>query len=466
TCIEYRETAPAAASAKMFAPGESMLTAKAVGVPGTVRGLALAHHRFGRRPWKELVMPAVRLAAVGFAVDRPLADSLNGVLAGKNVPAEFRRIYGPAKNDKWRPGDRMVLPELAATLRLLAEQGPDAFYRGSIARAIVAEMSKQDGLITLVDLAAYEARERKPIHGTFRGYDIYGPPPPSAGGICLVEMLNILETEDLAARGRWSPEVMHLTIEAMRRAYCDRTRYLGDPDFVRIPEHLITKEYAKKLAAEISRDRATKSESLAPDIPLVPEGEQTTHFSIIDRDGMAIANTYTLEQSYGSRIVVRGAGFLLNNEMGDFNRQPGRTDRKGAVGTDANVAAPRKRMLSSQTPTIVARSGKVVLVTGSPGDRTIINTVLGVVLGVLEFREDVNSAVDAPRLHHGWFPDEVFFEGAKDARYAASLAKLRELGHRVSLPPHHQGDAHTIFVGNGSYWGAADGRRRGAAAGY
>jgi gamma-glutamyltranspeptidase/glutathione hydrolase len=412
-------------------------------------------------------MPAVKLAAEGIDVDQALAASLNEVLTSNSVPEEFRRVYGPAKDapgGKWRAGDRLVQQELAETLRLIAQEGPDAFYRGRIARAIVAEM-KDRGLIALDDLAAYEARERKPIHGTFRGYDVYGPPPPSAGGICLVQMLNVLETEDLAARGRWSPETMHFTIEAMRRAYCDRARYLGDADFVRIPEHLTTKEYAKKLAGKISRERATPSETLAPEIALAGEGEQTTHFSIIDKEGMAVANTYTLEQSFGSRIVVRGAGFLLNNEMGDFNRRSGWTDRRGAVGTDANLVAPRKRMLSSQTPAIVAREGKVVLVTGSPGGRTIINTALGVVLGVLEFREDVRAAVDAPRLHHGWFPDVVLFEGARDARFA-TIGRLREMGHRISPKPYRQGDAHTILVREGSYWGAADGRRRGAAVGY
>jgi gamma-glutamyltranspeptidase/glutathione hydrolase len=277
-------------------------------------------------------------------------------------------------------------------------------------------------------------------------------------------MLNVLENFPLKKHGRFSAHTLHLLAETMRRAYCDRARYLGDEDFVKVPAHLTSKQYARKLADSIDLDKATPSASLARDIPLRGEGDSTTHFSILDPDGMAVSNTYTLERSYGSRIVVRGAGFLLNNEMIDFNWFPGQTDRDGTIGTLPNQIEPRKRMLSSQTPTIVARDGKVVLVTGSPGSRTIINTVLQVVIGVIDFGMDARQAVDAPRLHHQWFPDELRFEGTHE--HAAAVARLRALGHKVVGS--RQGDAHTIAVHprTGAYVGAADRRINGKASGF
>ena len=267
--------------------------------------------------------------------------------------------------------------------------------------------------------------------------------------------------------GRWSPESLHLVIEATKRAYCDRARYLGDPAFSDIPAHLTSKGYAKKLAASIDREHATLSEKLAPELTLAPEGESTTHFSIVDASGMAVANTYTLQNSYGSRVVVRGAGFLLNNEMTDFNWRPGQTTRSGRIGTEANTVAPSKRMVSSQSPTLVLRDGKLVLVTGSPGGRTIPNTVLSVVLGVTEFGLNARDAVDAPRLHHQWFPDRVSFEKADAPEFAESLARLRSMGHDVATKGGRQGDAHSIMVIGDTLFGAADGRRTlGKAAGY
>jgi gamma-glutamyltranspeptidase / glutathione hydrolase len=463
--VEYRETAPATATKTMFRKGESLYSHRVVGVPGTVRGLALAHERFGRLPWAEVVRPAVRLAEHGFVIDECLANSLNWVVASARDFAELRRIYGKQGGAKdWEAGDTIVQNDLAGTLRRIAAEGADAFYRGPIADQIAAEMKAGGGFITKADLAAYRANVRPPIHGTYRGYDVYGPPAPSSGGICLVQMLNILENFDLRRQGRWSPETLHLMIEAMRRAYCDRARYLGDTDFVKVPAHLTTKEYARSLASTIDLGRATPSADLARDIPLAAEGDSTTHFSVIDKDGMAVANTYTLERSYGSRVVVRGAGFLLNNEMMDFNWRPGHTDREGTIGTEPNQIAPGKRMLSSQTPTIVAKGGKVVLVTGSPGSRTIINTVLCVLINVLDFDMDVRDAVDAPRLHHAWFPDVARFEGTTE--YRETVERLRRMGHKVQGT--RQGDAHTIWVDprTGRYVGAADKRIDGKAAGY
>jgi gamma-glutamyltranspeptidase/glutathione hydrolase len=463
--IEYRETAPAAATKTMYSPNDSKYGHKVIGVPGTVRGLALAHQRFGKLPWKDLILPAEKLARDGFIVDAPLASSLNSIVSSSKDYPELRRVLGKKGGSQdWKAGDRLVQMDLAETLHLIAEQGPDVFYIGPIADKIAAEMKAGGGLITKADLAAYQAHARTPIHGTYRGYDVYAPPPPSSGGICLVEMLNILENFDLRDQGRWSPETLHVMIEAMRRAYCDRVRFLGDPDFVDMPSRLVTKEYARELAQGIDLHKATPSEALAADIRLAREGDSTTHFSIIDKDGMAVANTYTLEQSYGSRVMVRGAGFLLNDEMMDFNWRPGITNRKGDIGTVPNQIGPGKRMLSSQTPTIVAKNGKVVLVTGSPGSRTIINTVLCILVNVIDFNMDIRSAVDAPRLHHAWFPDEARFEAT--STYAQAVERLRRMGHTVIGT--RQGDAHSIWVDakTGRYYGAADRRIDGKAAGY
>lgn len=463
--IDYREMAPLAATRTMFRKDDTIYCAKAVGVPGTVRGLALAHQRFGRLSWKEVVLPAVRLAEDGFVLDDCLASSLNWIVAVSGDSSELRRVLGKqgGKGD-WHAGDRLVQKDLGRTLRLIAEHGPDAFYKGPIADLIVAEMRADRGLITREDLAGYRANARVPVHGTYRGFDIYGPPPPSSGGTVLVEMLNILENFDLKRQGRWAPQTLHLMAEAMRRAYCDRARHLGDSDFIKVPAHLTSKDYARRLALGIDHTRATRSEALAKDIPLAHESNNTTHFSVIDRDGMAVSNTYTLERSYGSRIVVRGAGFLLNNEMMDFNWFPGVTTRSGLIGTVPNQIQPHKRMLSSQTPIVVAKDGKVVLVTGSPGSRTIINTVLCIVVNVIDFGMDGQRAVDAPRMHHAWFPDEISFEGTFE--HAAAVRKLRAMGHQVYGS--RQGDAHTIWVDpkTGLYHGAADRRLDGKAAGY
>jgi gamma-glutamyltranspeptidase/glutathione hydrolase len=463
--IEYRETAPAAATRTMFAKNDSWFGHKPVGVPGTVRGLALAHQKFGKLPWKDVVMPAVKLAEDGFLLDDAVASSLNWIVGSADGYPELQRVLGKnGGRESWWEGDRLVQKDLGWTLRQIAEHGPDAFYQGAIADKIVAEMKSGHGLIAKADLAGYRAVLREPIHGTYRGYDIYGPPPPSSGGTCLVEMLNILENFDLRKQGRWSPETLHLMIEAMRRAYCDRARHLGDPGFTRIPPQLIAKDYARKLAAGIDRTRATPSAALAKDLPLAREGNSTTHFSVIDKNGMAVANTYTLERSYGSRVMVRGAGFLLNDEMIDFNWRPGVTDTRGGIGTAANLIAPGKRMLSSQTPTIVTRNGKVVLVTGSPGSRTIINTVLCMVVNVVDFDMNIREAVDAPRLHHQWFPDRARLERTSEHRDA--VKQLRRMGHVVTDT--RQGDAHSIWVDprTGIYYGAADRRISGKAAGY
>jgi gamma-glutamyltranspeptidase/glutathione hydrolase len=467
--FDFRETAPGAATADMFARPEGRSAHRRVGVPGTVRGLALAHSKHGKLAWKDLVLPAIKLAEDGFILDEHHAASLNDVLrrSDKKMFAELHRVFGGPDGKPWRAGDRLVQLDLAKTLHRIAERGPDGFYRGETADLVVAEMKAGGGLITHDDLAGYTAKERKPLRGTYRGFDVVAAPPPSSGGTALIEMLNILEAFDLKKEGRWSPATVHLTTEVMRRAYCDRARHLGDPDFNTIPAHLTSKDYARDLAKGIDLTKATPSAALAKDIPLAGEGENTTHFSIVDKAGNAVSRTYTLEDSYGGRVVVRGTGFLLNDEMNDFNWLPGVTDRTGRIGTKPNLVAPSKRMLSSMTPTILAKDGKPVLVTGSPGGRTIINTVLNIVVNVVDFDMDVRAAVDAPRCHHQWFPDRLRVEPGLAKAHPETIEALRKIGHVIEVEA-KQGDAHTIVIDVRAsiYRGAADHRLSGKALGY
>jgi gamma-glutamyltranspeptidase/glutathione hydrolase len=461
TCFDFRETAPARAKVDMFAGKIDYQSPVTAGVPGTVRGFALAHKRFGNRPWAELVEPAVKLARDGFPVTAALARRLNGVLADpRTANPEFRRVFGRPGGGEWQAGDALTQPDLAATLAAVAES-PDAFYAGRPAELLAKEMAASGGLITLADLKKYEAKERTPTRVSYRGHDVYGPPPPSSGGVTLGLMLNLLESTELKHHPRHGPETVHRLAEVMRRAYCERAKHLGDPDFVTVPTDLfLDPAYAKGLTA-IDPARATPSADLAGEIPLSDGGGDTTHYSVVDAAGMAVSTTYTLENAFGCRVVVRGAGYILNNEMTDFNHTPGVTDRRGNVGTPANRVAPSKRMLSSMTPTIVAKAGKPVLVTGSPGGRTIINTALCVVVNVLDYGMGVRAAVDAPRQHHQWFPDRLSLEGSAD--FDGLAKRLRAMGHAVNRSG--QGDAHSIQVRpDGTRVAAADNRLDGKAA--
>jgi len=454
--IDYREKAPLASTPRMYlnTNGEidRSLTAAgylAPGVPGTVRGLETAHKKFGKLPWKTVVMPAVKLAEEGFVLSDSLARSINWQLAGAmgKFPASVA-AYGKPGGGTWAGGDKIVLTDLGKTLRSIATDGPNAFYTGRIADLIADDMKANGGIITKEDLAAYQAQVRKPVTGSYRGYEIISMPPPSSGGVALIEMLNILENFDLKQKGRYSPQTIHLITEAMRRAFLDRARFLGDPDFSEIPvSKLTSKEHAKTLAAEIDLTKASASAELGKDIvtKIIPaESDETTHFSVVDKDGMAVSNTYTLEGGYGSSVVVKGAGFILNNEMGDFNKKPGETNTRGDIGTAANLIAPGKRMLSSMTPAIVTKDGKVVVVTGSPGGRTIINTVLCIILNVTEFGMTGRQAVDAPRMHHQWLPDSLFLE--KGSISDADLELLKKMGHNIISSQGQQGDGNTIIV--------------------
>jgi gamma-glutamyltranspeptidase / glutathione hydrolase len=465
--VDYRERAPLKSTPTMYLDSTGkiarQLTATgylAPGVPGTVRGLAAAHKRFGTLPWKDLVMPAVDLAEKGFVLSDALARSLNREVSGAmaRYPVSVA-AYGKAGGGEWKAGDTIVLRNLGRTLREIATKGPNAFYTGWIADSIASAMARNGGLISKQDLAAYQAKVRVPIRGTYRGYGLITMPPPSSGGVTMIEMLNMLETFDLAKLGAMSPQALHYEIEAMRRGYLDRARYLGDPDFVKMPiEKLTSKTYARALAKTIDPDHASNSAELGKDIvgPIASdEHEETTQFSIVDNKGNAVSNTYTLEGGFGSHVVVDGAGFILNNEMGDFNKKPGETNLTGDIGTPANVIAPGKRMLSSMSPTIITKNGKLFMVTGSPGGRTIINTVMEIVLNGLEFGMDARQAVDAPRFHHQWLPDEVTFE--RNAIPDSTAQRLQAMGHKLRFAG-QQGDGHTIIVKDGVAYGANDRR--------
>jgi gamma-glutamyltranspeptidase / glutathione hydrolase len=462
TTIDFREKAPLASHPEMFLDEAGEYSSRihhnshvAVGVPGTVAGFALAHDQYGSGEWSRLVEPAVRLARDGFPVMPGLAGSLERVLPSMEpYPAsiaQFSRDGTP-----YREGEVLQQPDLAGSLERIMTQGRDGFYRGETARLLAEEMRRGGGLITEEDLARYEAVEREPIRGTYRGYEIISMPPPSSGGIAMVQMLNILEGYDLAALGHNSPEYIHLLAEAMRRAYRDRATHVGDPDFVDVPvERLTSKEYAAELRRTI--DLASAGRSDPSDLPQGEESLETTHYSVVDANGMAVSVTYTLEAGYGSKITVPGAGFLLNNEMGDFNAKPGLTTENGLIGTRPNLARPEKRMLSSMTPSIVARDGELVAVVGSPGGRTIINTVMQVILNIIDHEMDIQQAVAAPRFHHQWLPDRIRMEAA--AGDAATVQALERLGHTVDAGG-QQGTAHSIMVDpvSGERVGAADPR--------
>ena len=468
TTFDYREKAPHRSYERMYLDTDGQivrsLTAAgylAPGVPGTVRGLEAVHKKFGKLSWKDVVSPSTRLAD-GFAISGGLARGLNREVQGSMAPfpASIAAFGKPGGGD-WAEGDRLIQGDLAKTLRAIADGGADAFYKGWIADRIAEDMAAHGGIITRSDLAAYKVRELAPIRGKYKGYDIVSMPPPSSGGVALVEMLNVLEPFDLKGKGLLTAPALHLQIEAMRRAYLDRARYLGDPDFSDVPmAKLTSKEHAKRVAASIDLSRASSSVALGADIVTVPaaEPDETTHFSVIDRNGLAVTNTYTLEGSYGSHVVVKGTGFLLNNEMGDFNRKLGETNLTGDIGTRANAIAPGKTMLSSMTPTLVTKDGKLVLLTGSPGGRTIINTVLTIVLGITEYGLTGRQAVDLARMHHQWLPDRATLEAGTGAVPDDVLAALRTMGHDVRAQG-RQGDAHSIWIGpDGVPYGVEDKR--------
>ena len=467
TFIDFREQAPAAATEDMYLDEYGRLTDesrtgwRAAGVPGTVKGLEYAHRHYGTKPWRELVEPAIRLAREGFEVPHWLAESLRN---SKRLARfeESRRIFLNG-GQYYEPGDRLVQPELAATLERIARLGAEDFYRGETARRLAEEMKAHGGLITLEDLAAYKVYERAPLRGRYRNVEILSAPPPSSGGVGLLEMLGMLEGTGYEKPGWGSAAMIHYVAEVMRRFYADRSEYLADPAFFRAPiGRLLDPEYLAARRRSIDPERASSSEEIGPGLAAWSESTETTHLSVMDKDGNAVALTYTINGSFGSGVAVPGLGFLLNNEMDDFSAKPGEPNMFGLVQGRANRIEPGKRPLSSMTPTIVVRRGRAYIVLGAPGGSRIINGVLQVLLNVLDFKMNIQEAVNRPRFHHQWKPDKLFLE---DGFSPDTVALLQRRGHETaSIPAVAVVEA---ILHDGKYLqGASDPRGHGRAAGY
>ncbi|WP_372368954.1 gamma-glutamyltransferase [Candidatus Uabimicrobium sp. HlEnr_7] len=460
--IDYREKAPVKATADMFLDKKgnvdnekARFSLLSSGVPGTVAGLALALQKYGTYSLEKALQPAIHYAEKGFKVSPGLADSLKA-LRGRftKSPASAKIFFKGDKN--YEPGDIIKQKDLATSLKEIAVQGVKAFYEGQIAKKIASEMHKNGGLITLEDLKLYRPSLRTPIHGKYRGYDIYSMPPPSSGGVHLVQMLNILEHYPLGNWGQNSAQTLHVMAEAMKLAYADRAKHLGDPDFVKVPiDGIISKSYAKHLLSKIKLGNTTPSEKIFADDPWKHESNDTTHFSVMDQYGNAVSNTYTLNFSYGSGITVPGTGILLNNEMDDFVAKPGVPNAFGLLGGKANAIEPQKRMLSSMTPTIVIKDDKPFLVTGSPGGSRIITTTLQIILNVIDHNLNIAEASSLPRIHHQWYPDEIRIEKGLSID---TIRLLRKKGHRV-IQKSVMGSTQSIMRSSKFFFGASDPRR-------
>lgn len=487
TAIDYREMAPAAATRNIYldqngnlikGEGGSLLGYRAAGVPGTVRGMELALKRYGsgKLSWAQLIEPARRLATTGFPIPRSLAISLAKKQKEFELYQDSRRIF--LNNGRpYHEGDLLRQPDLAATLSRLQRSGAREFYEGPTARLIAADMKRNKGLMTLDDLRGYVAKERVPVRTTYRGHEVVTMPPPSSGGVILIEMLNILEGYDLRKMGPSSADRYHLMAEAMRRAYADRAEYLGDADFADVPvAGLIDKNYAERRRATISMQHASTSAEVRAGSPAGVEPAETTHFTIVDAEGNAVANTYTLNDSYGSKVVARGTGVLLNNEMDDFAAKPGTPNMYGLIQGERNAVAPRKRPLSAMTPTFVLRrDGSLWFAVGSPGGATIMNTVLQVVTNIIDYDMNLQQAIDAPRIHHQWLPDELAYEPYALSEDTLQILKAR--GHNARIRRDagwtsgdgYMGDAAGVMIEEtmGVRLGANDPRRaNGLAVGY
>jgi gamma-glutamyltranspeptidase/glutathione hydrolase len=478
TAIDYREMAPAAATRNIYldkdgnlikGEGGSLVGYRAAGVPGTVRGMELALKKYGsgKLTWSQLVEPARRLATEGFTVTRSLARDLRGSDDYLSQYPESKRIY--LNNGKfYQEGDLFRQPDLGATFTRLQRVGPNEFYQGETARLIVADMKRNNGLMTMADLRGYIAKERSPVRGKYRGHEVISMPPPSSGGAVLIQMLNILEGYDLQKMDSASSERYHLLTEAMRRAFADRAEFMGDADFVNVPvAGLIDKSYAAKLRSTIELDRASTSAEIRAGTPAGHESEDTTHFTVADSQGNVVANTYTLNNSYGSAAVAKGTGILLNDEMDDFAAKPGTPNMYGLIQGERNAVAPRKRPLSAMTPTIVLRKdGSFWFTVGTPGGPTIINTVLCVITNVIDHGMNIQQAIDFPRIHHQWLPDELVFE--PDGFSGDTHKALTSMGHKLARP-RYLGNAEGIMFEEktGIRLGATDPRRSdGPAVGY
>lgn len=472
TFVDFREAAPLAASRDMYLDAKGDVTRdslegwRAAGVPGTVRGLELAHKQYGRKSWAELIRPAVELARKGFPLSYAQAETLRSERTVQLLDRfpESKRIF--LKNGAlFEAGDILRQPELARTLDRIARKGAREFYEGETAKTLAAEMTKAGGLITREDLAHYRAIERKPIEGDYKGHHIITSPPPSSGGIGILQMLGMLENSGYEKAGSGSAASIHFVAECMRRFYADRSEYFGDPDFYHVPlRGLLDPEYIRMRAASIDRERATPSDRIGAGQPSKAESTETTHYNVVDAEGNAVAVTYTLNGGFGNGVTVPGLGFLLNNEMDDFAAKPGYENMFHLVQGESNAIAPRKRPLSSMTPTIVTRDGKVEMLLGAPGGSRIITAVLQVFLNVVDFGMNIQDAIDAPRFHHQWKPDDLEHERGISPD---TLAALKARGHNIEdLRYTVTARVDVIRVDKGWLEGGSDGRGAGKAAGY
>ncbi|TCW33017.1 gamma-glutamyltransferase [Gulbenkiania mobilis] len=468
--LDFREMAPERAGRDMYldaegkvVEGRSLYTHLAVGVPGTVAGMEHALRRWGTMRLRDVIAPAIRLAEQGFTVSPTLAKVLEVEKDNLGKWPATRAIFFRGERPL-KAGERLVQKDLAGSLRLIAVQGARAFYEGPIAEKIVAEMAAHGGLITAADLRGYRVAERQPVAGSYRGYRVVSMPPPSSGGTHIVQILNLLERYPLAQYGANSARSIHLMAEAMKLAYADRAEYLGDPDFVKVPvAGLTSRRYADSLAARIDPERVSPASAIKPGQPQPYESDQTTHYSIVDGKGNAVAVTYTLNLNFGSGIVARGTGILLNDQMDDFSAKPGVANAYGLIGGEANAIAPRKRPLSSMSPTLVLKEGKPWLVTGSPGGARIITTTLQTIVNAIDFGMNPAEAAATPRIHHQWLPDELRVEKGLSPD---TLAILRQQGYKVSVKP-TMGRTQTIQVREDGLYGYSDPRNPdGATAGF
>jgi gamma-glutamyltranspeptidase/glutathione hydrolase len=461
--LDYREIAPAQAKRQMFLDQDgnadsqlSRFHGLAVGIPGTVMGLETALTKYGTMTRSQVMKPAINLAKNGIRVSADLANSLQSMRKRLSKWSSSRAIFYKSDGSSYQVGDLLVQSDLAASLEKIAAQGASGFYSGTVAKHISDSVKQAGGVMTIEDLASYRAIERKPVSGQYRGYQIASMPPPSSGGVHLIQMLNMLELYPIEQMGHNSSATIHVMAESMRRAYADRSEYLGDPDFINVPVAALTnKQYAKKLAAQINLKQVTKSSAVSPGNLVPYESNETTHFSVIDRFGNAVSNTYTLNFSYGSGLVADGTGILLNNEMDDFSAKPGTPNAYGLIGGDANAVAPLKRPLSSMTPTIVLKDGQPYLVTGSPGGSRIITTTLQLILNVVDHKMNIAEASAAPRIHHQWLPDYLRVERgiSKD-----TIDLLEQKGHQIKIKQ-SMGSTQTVMFNQLGYFGASDPRR-------
>lgn len=466
--LDYREKAPAAAFRDMFLDGDgepdnmkSRFSGLAIGVPGTVAGFAAAYerHASGNLTWEQLIAPAVALAEDGIEVTPDLSASLIASTRLLHRDAQTAQIFFKAGLVPYLPGETLKQPDLARTLRLIASQGPSGFYEGKVARKIAETVQSVGGSMTEADLAAYEPVWREPVTGTYRGYEISSMPPPSSGGVHIIQILNMLEPFPMRAYGANSADAIHVMAEAQRRAYADRSEHLGDPDFAAIPvDGLINVDYALDLAGQIDLEKVTPSSKIRPGNPIPYESNETTHFSVVDSDGNAVSNTYTLNYSYGLGLTADGTGVLLNNELDDFSAKPGAPNTFGMIGGAANAVEAGKRPLSSMSPTFVFKDGALFLVTGSPGGSRIITTTLQIILNVIDHQMNIAEATASPRIHHQWLPDEIRME---EGLSPDTIRLLEARGHKLEVK-NVMGSTQSILKADGVLAGASDSRRQGA----